>query len=243
MQNKPLLASVQYGAPERASWRTLPERTLRGVDLALMALKVLTVAVLASAILVAHTARESFHKLKGRAENPGASIVLRYPEGWSELPPGVLSLGVARRTVFVWLQRMSWTDLEAVRTSLCDRCAEIPFDGTDPVSWIACFLRIERDSQTRVVKTRLGGRRAIMIVGPRSWDDDDWVSPGWGAVVVAAGSDLLFMHIYAPDLQTLDAVWEDWLTIGRGVRVTDREPVRPIFKDLVDRQPARNLRT
>jgi len=226
------ISTVRRSVLETTPWGAAPDETTLRVDLVLIVLKALAVALVVGALLLVRTVSDSRHSSEGRAEHPRVHMVLRYPQGWSRRATGVVSLSVGRRTAVVWLERLSWSDMEAIRTRLAGAgpCGQTPFDTANPLPWLTCYLRIESDPRTRVVATRLGGRRAMMAAGRRSWDDDDWNRAGWGAVVVATGADLLFMHMYAPSLQELDAVWEDWLWMIPRVQVTDREPVRPILK-------------
>jgi hypothetical protein len=207
--------------------------------LRLLVVKALTVVVIIGAMVLAQSVRDSVHIFNGRLEHPRAKVVLRYPSGWSGLYSDTMSLSATRGGVHVWLQRLAWGDMEVIRGWLPGRCDATPVDTSNPLPFVACYLGMEFDEQTRVVRTRLAGRRAVMIAGPRlgaTWNALGFPEkPGWGAVVVATGPDLLFMNLDASSLEALEAAWEDWLGMIRRVQVTDRNPAEPILNGLPDR--------
>jgi hypothetical protein len=212
-------------------WRTFPRGATQQVDLKLLAIKTLFVVIVVGAPLIARLVYNSPLVLGGRLESPHANVVLRHPTTWDEAGTTTMSLHIARAGAHVWLQRLAWSDQEVLSRWFPGLGPAVPLDLSNPLPHLASYLRLELDSNTRVVQTRMAGRRANMIVSRYSWDYSRSISQrmntGWGATVVATGPDLLFMQLYAPSRETLDMVWDDWLRMVRRVRLTNRDPVEP----------------
>jgi hypothetical protein len=81
-------------------------------------------------------------------------------------------------------------------------------------------MRLDPDA-TRLSTVELAGRPATMLVAPRH--------DGWGAVVVAGGPDLLFMHLYVPTAEELDAAWDTWLLMVDRLRLTRGGAQEPLI--------------
>jgi hypothetical protein len=169
--------------------------------------------------------------LTQRLADEASGIELRFPGGWhgnhvslvlleatalrgdsqapgARMPPG------PTRGCRIALERMRACDFEMVSRVLggwelandWNSCEEARLEA------VAAYIGIHGPAEElTATRCRLSGRPAIMLSGPR-YD-------GWGAVALADGPDLAFVHFFSPTRAGLRLLWPTWLAVVRSTRV------------------------
>jgi hypothetical protein len=169
--------------------------------------------------------------LPQRLTDEASGIEFRFPRGWhgNHVSIVVLEATALRgdsqepaaripprptRACRIALERMQPCDFEMVSKVIGGWRLEGDWNGSEEarLAAVAAYLGIHGPpEELTATRCRLSGRPAIMLSGRRY--------EGWGAVVLADGTDLAFVHIYAPTRMDLRFVWPTWLAVVRSTRV------------------------